>query len=97
MSRVLLAAGLLVAAASGAALAQQGFSAWGHDFDVSPISPVSPSSASSHQAQIVVATDRKTGRRFNCIRLPNGKMMAVVPINSLKGMPEVSEEDMIHS
>lgn len=96
MSRVLLAAGLLVAAASGTALAQQTFSAWGHDFEYSPVSP-SSASASSHQAQIVVATDRKTGRKFNCIRLPNGKMMAVVPINSLKGMPEVSEEDMIHS
>ncbi|MCP1542146.1 MULTISPECIES: hypothetical protein [Methylorubrum] len=94
MSKALLAAGLLVAAASGAALAQQSFSAWGHDFD---LSPVSPSSASPHQAQIVVATDRKTGRKFNCLKLPNGKMMAVVPINSLKGMPEVSEEDMIHS
>jgi hypothetical protein len=73
MSKALLAAGLLVAAASGAALAQP------------------------HQAQIVVATDRKTGRKFNCLKRPNGKMMAVVPINSLKGMPEVSEEDMIHS
>ncbi len=96
MSKAFLAAGLLVAVASGSALAQQTFSAWGHDFEYAPVSPPS-ASAGSHLAQIVVATDRKTGRKFNCIRLPNGKMMAVVPINSLKGMPDVSEEDMIHS
>lgn len=94
MSRTFLAAGLLVAAVSGAALAQQTFSAWGHDFEVAPLSS---SAVSPHQAQIVVATDRRTGRKFNCLKLPDGRMMAVVPLNSLKGMPDIKEEDMIHS
>ncbi|CAX23032.1 protein of unknown function; putative exported protein [Methylorubrum extorquens DM4] len=92
MSKALVITSVFVAALSGVALAQQGFSAWGHDFSISGGTPIS-----GHQAQIVVATDKKTGRKFNCIRLENGKMMAIVPFNSLKGMPEVSEEDMIHS
>ena len=92
MSKALVVAGLLVAAVTGTALAEQTFSAWGHDFSVSGATPIS-----GHNSQIVVATDKKTGRKFNCIKLENGKMMAIVPFNSIKGMPEVSEEVMIHS
>ncbi|ACL63080.1 hypothetical protein [Methylobacterium nodulans] len=87
MTKALLLAGTLVATASGYAWAQQTFTAWGHTFTVSEFAP--------QQMMVAVATDTKTGRKFNVLKLKNGKMMAVAPINSMRGMPETSQEDMI--
>ena len=88
MSKALFIAGALVAATSESALAQQTFSAWGHDFTVSNFAP--------QQMMVAVARDRTTGRKFNVLKLRNGKMMAIVPISSMKGMPATAERHMIH-
>ncbi|WP_132256136.1 hypothetical protein [Methylobacterium segetis] len=87
MTKVLVLAGAMVAAASGYAWAQQTFSAWGHDFTLSQFAP--------QQMMVAVATDTKTGRKFNVLKLKNGKMMAIAPVNSMQGMPETAQEDMI--
>jgi hypothetical protein len=87
MSKALFIAGALVAASSGTALAQQTFSAWGHDFTVSNFAP--------QQMMVGVATDRATGRKFNVIKLRNGTMMAVVPMSSMKRMPATAARHMI--
>jgi hypothetical protein len=88
MSKALFIAGAFLAAASESAFAQQTFSAWGHDFTVSNFAP--------QQMMIAVARDRTTGRKFNVLKLKNGKMMAIVPISSMKGMPASAERHMIH-
>ncbi|AWN44042.1 hypothetical protein [Methylobacterium durans] len=87
MTKSLILAGALVATVSGYAWAQQTFSAWGHDFTLSPFTP--------QQMMVAVATDTKTGRKFNVLKLKSGKMMAIAPINSMQGMPETTQEDMI--
>ena len=88
MSKALFIAGALVAASSGSAFAQQTFSAWGHEFSVSSFAP--------QQMMVAVASDSRTGRKFNVLKLKNGKMMAIVPINRMKGMPATAEKDMLH-
>jgi hypothetical protein len=89
MSKALLFAGVLVTAASGQAMAQQTFSAWGHTFTVSGFVP--------EQMMIATATDARTGRQFNVLRLRNGRMMAITPMSSMRTMPRVASRDMIHT
>ena len=87
MMKTLTLAGALIVTTSGYALAQQTFSAWGHDFTVSQFAP--------QQMMVGVATDSKTGRKFNVVKLKNGKMMAISPIPGMQGMPEMAQDDMV--
>jgi hypothetical protein len=47
------------------------------------------------QMMVGVATDSKTGRKFNVVKLKNGKMMAISPITGMQGMPEMAQDDMV--
>jgi lipopolysaccharide/colanic/teichoic acid biosynthesis glycosyltransferase len=87
MSKALLLAGVLVVAVSGQAMAQRTISAFGSTFTVSDFAP--------RQMMVAVATDTRTGRKFNVLKMRNGKMMAIVPMNSLRTMPRVARRDMI--
>lgn len=68
-SRSVIIAGLLIATCGGYALAQETFTAWGHEFNVTNFAP--------QQMMVAVATDPKTGRKFNVIKSKGGKMMVV--------------------
>ncbi|MGU3661745.1 hypothetical protein [Methylobacterium fujisawaense] len=87
MTKTLSIAGALIVAMGGYALAQQTFSAWGHDFTVSQFAP--------QQMMVAVATDSKTGRKFNVLKLKNGKMMAISPIGGMQAMPDMAQDDMV--
>jgi hypothetical protein len=87
MSKTLLLASVLVAAVSAQAIAQQTFQAFGSNFTVSNFEP--------RQMMVATATDRKTGRQFNVVKMQNGGMMAIVPLNSMRRMPRVSRSDIM--
>lgn len=87
MSKILLIAGLLMTALSGEAFAQQTFQAFGSTFTLSNFAP--------HRMMVATATDRRTGRQFNVVRMRGGRMMALVPMSSMRTMPRVARRDML--
>lgn len=87
MPRMLL---LLVAVAvAGPAVASLSnlVSAWGHDFAVTPFE--------AKPMMVAVATDRATGARFNMVKLPNGHLMALVPLDGMTGPVPVAAKDLM--
>ena len=82
-----LLAGL--AAGMGSALASLSnlVSAWGHDFAVTPFE--------MKEMPVAVATDRATGKRFNLMWMPNGRMMAIVPLDRMTAPPIVEANDVM--
>ena len=88
MSKTLLLAGVLVTSVSGHAIAQETFQAFGSTFTVSNFAP--------QQMMVATATNRRTGRQFNVVKMGSGRMMALVPMRSMRRMPRVAKGDMVH-
>lgn len=84
--KLLIIASIVSVASIGAAFAQQTFTAWGHEYDITPFAP--------QQMMIAVATDRKTGKKFNILKSKSGKMMIISPMDVMKGSPTIASEDM---
>ena len=61
--------------------------AWGHDFVVSPFE--------TKDLMVAVATDKATGEKFNLIKMPNGHLMAVVPLDGMTAPPKVDPQDLM--
>ena len=65
--------------------------AWGHDFAVTPFE--------MRELMVSVATDKATGRRFNLVRMPNGTVMAMVPLDAMRdgmrNVPDVKPADLM--
>ncbi len=82
---VALLAGTGVATASLSSV----IGAWGHDFVVTPFEPM--------QLMVAMATDKATGKRFNLIKMPDGPVMAVVPVDQMAKMPEIDPRSLMPS
>lgn len=80
---------LVLAAAAGPAVGSLSnlVSAWGHDFVVTPFA--------TKETMVAVATDKATGATFNLIRMPNGHVMAVVPLDGMREPPSVDAKDLM--
>lgn len=80
---------LILAAATGSALASLSnlVSAWGHDFAVTPFE--------TKDLMVAVATDKATGARFNIVKMPNGHLMAAVPLDGMKEPPTIDPKDLM--
>jgi hypothetical protein len=63
------------------------FSAWGHDFVVTPFEPM--------QLMVAMATDKITGKQFNVIKMSDGHVMAVVPFDQMAKMPEIDRKSLM--
>ncbi len=87
MRRAILVCLVMAAASPSVGSLSNLVSAWGHDFTVMPFEPKT--------MMVAVATDMTTGAKFNIVKLPNGHLMAVVPIGSLKEPPSVEAKDMM--
>lgn len=88
MKRIILPAAALLAGTAGAMASLSSLvGAWGHDFVVTPFEPM--------QLMVGMATDKKTGRQFNIIKMPNGHVMAVVPFDQMPKMPEIDAKDLM--
>lgn len=77
----------LAAAAPATASLSNLVSAWGHDFAVTPFE--------MKAMQVAVATDRVTGSRFNVIKLSNGHLMAVAPVDTMTMPPITQPKDLM--
>ena len=42
-----------------------------------------------------MATDKATGKQFNIIKMPDGHVMAVVPLDQMAKMPEIDAKSLI--
>ncbi|MBP1179814.1 hypothetical protein [Methylobacterium sp. PvR107] len=80
---VYLLAGTSMAMASLSSLV----GAWGHDFVVTPFAPM--------ELFVAMATDKATGKQFNIIKMPDGHVMAVVPLDQMAKMPEIDAKSLI--
>ncbi|WP_019906808.1 hypothetical protein [Methylobacterium sp. 77] len=80
---VALLAGTGIATASLSSLV----GAWGRDFVVTQFEPM--------QLMVAMATDKITGQQFNVIKMPDGHVMAVVPIDQMAKMPEIDPRSLI--
>ena len=80
---------LLCLAAAGPAAASLSslVGAWGHDFSVTPFEP--------KETMVAVATDKATGRQFNLVKMGNGHLMAVVPLDKMTAPPAVDAKDLM--
>ncbi|MFY9292336.1 MAG: hypothetical protein WAP03_16820 [Methylorubrum rhodinum] len=80
----------LVGAAVGPALGQTlgSIDAYGSNFELSPFAPM--------QASVAVASD-KNGRKFNVLKLPNGKMMALIAVERVRDYsPFADDSEMMY-
>lgn len=77
----------LVLAGTAAASLSGVISAWGHDFVVTPFEP--------REMMVAEATDRASGARFNIVKMPSGRIMALVPMDAMKEPPSVAPKDLM--
>jgi hypothetical protein len=64
--------------------AVKGLAVPGADIELSPFE--------THSVPVAIARDRKTGRTFNVVRLPNGRMMAMQSVERLGGRLSYSDD-----
>lgn len=76
------------AGASAQAHAQGPISVYGSSFELSPFAPM--------QTSVAVASD-KNGRKFNVVKLPNGKMMVLVAMDRVRDFsPFADDSEMMY-
>lgn len=81
---------ILVAGAAGGALAQTQAN--------DALSPYDVSQFETRTMQVAVATDRQSGRRFNVVKLPNGRMMVLLASEKLSALsPFADDSEMMYS
>ncbi|GJD47500.1 hypothetical protein OPKNFCMD_0208 [Methylobacterium crusticola] len=85
LKRILIAGGLVAAGGLGSAVAQGTFTAWGHEFTLSPFQ--------AQTLETAVATDRATGRRLMIVKMKGGRMMALVSPQRMQPVGEMGEDD----
>ena len=86
MKRMVIVAAFAAAAGLGAPAFAQTYgsvNAYGSSFELTPFEKM--------EASIAVATD-KNGRKFNVIKLPNGKMMALMSVEKIKDFSPYSDD-----
>ena len=89
MKTILLGSAALVAIGLSLANART-FEAWGHEFETSDFAP--------QTVDVSVLTDKATKHHMNVIRLKNGHMMAVVPMDQYMALYKMTDaDDMLSS
>ena len=83
MKRIAVAAAFTMAAGMAAPLQAQTLSAFGSSVELSPFEKM--------EASVSIATD-KNGRKFNVVKLPNGKMMALISMDRIKDFSPYSDD-----
>jgi hypothetical protein len=88
MMRTLLPAVVFFAGTGAAMSSLSGLvGAWGHDFVVTPFEPM--------QLLVAMATEKTTGKQFNVIKMPDGHVMAVVPLDQMTKMPDIDPKSLL--
>lgn len=83
MKRIAMATAFTMAVGMSAPLHAQTLSAFGSNVELAPFEKM--------EASVSVATD-KNGRKFNVVKLPNGKMMVLISMDRIKDFSPYSDD-----